>query len=77
MWHYKKIALQSAVTITHFTTQNGGTALIISSFHGQHKVVELLLVAGANPDLQEKVRTGRDGTVHSNLSNVNGTCFVL
>ena len=43
-----------------FITQNGGTALTISSFNGHHKVVELHLGAGANPDLQDKVRTGRD-----------------
>ena len=66
----KVFKLSHVVTITHFTTQNGGTALILSSFHGQHKVVEFLLGGGANPDLQEKVRTGRDGSVHSTLSTV-------
>ena len=33
------------------------TALRTFSFNGHHKVVELLLGAGANPDLQDKVRT--------------------
>ena len=57
------------VTIIHFTIQNGWTALEKASFNGHHKVVELLLGAGANPDLQNKVRTGWDSGVHSNLSN--------
>ena len=45
------------VTLTHSTIQNGGTALESASFNGHHKVVELLLGAGANPDIQDKVRT--------------------
>ena len=57
------------VTITHFTIQDGWTALKQASFNGHHKVVELLLGAGANSDLQNKVRTGWDSGVHSNLSN--------
>ena len=61
------------VTRTHFTIQDGYTALRTASFNGQHKMVELLLGAGANPDLQDKVRTQQDSGVHSNLSNVNGT----
>ena len=44
------------VTLTHSTIQNGWTALKQASFKGHHKVVELLLGAGANPDLQDKVR---------------------
>ena len=39
------------------TIQNGETALDRASYEGHHKVVELFLVAGANPDLQDKVRT--------------------
>ena len=39
------------------TIQNGVTALQQASNEGRQKVVELLLVAGANPDLQNKVRT--------------------
>ena len=57
--------------------QNGQTALIISSFNDHHKVVELLLGAGANPDLQDKVRTGRDSGVYSTLSNGDGTSCIL
>ena len=45
-----------AVTLTHSTIQNGWTALREGSIRGHHKVVELLLGAGANPDLQDKVR---------------------
>ena len=45
------------VTLTHSTIQDGDTALKAASFNGFHKVVELLLGAGANPDLQNKVRT--------------------
>ena len=47
------------VTLTHSTIQDGWTALKRASFKGHHKVVELLLGAGANPDLQDKVRTGQ------------------
>lgn len=38
--------------------QNGCTALERASFNGHHKVVELLLRAGANPDLKDEVRIG-------------------
>ena len=48
------------VTLTHSTVQNGVTALETASIKGHHKVVELLLGAGANPNLQNKVRTGQD-----------------
>ena len=48
------------VTLTHSTIQDGWTALQQASFKGHHKVVELLLGAGANPDLQDKVRTGQN-----------------
>ena len=44
------------VTLTHSTIQDGWTALRESSIRGHHKVVELLLGAGANPDIQDKVR---------------------
>ena len=47
----------SVVTIVHFIIQDGSTALRASSYKGHHKVVELLLGAKANPDLQDKVRT--------------------
>ena len=42
----------------HLFMQSGQTALEQASFKGHHKVVELLLEAGANPDLQDVVRTG-------------------
>ena len=48
------------VTLTHSAIQNGCTALQQASRKGHQKVVELLLGAGANPDLQNKVRTGWD-----------------
>lgn len=57
------------VTFTHFIIQNGDTALMQASFEGYHGVVELLLGAGANPDVQNKVSTGRDSSVYSNLSD--------
>ena len=41
---------------SHSIIQDGWTALRESSISGHHKVVELLLGAGANPDLQDKVR---------------------
>ena len=67
----------SKVISCSFTIQNGGTALRIASFRGHHKVVELLLGAEANPDLQDKVRTQQDSGVHSNLGNVDGTLCIL
>ena len=48
------------VTLTHSTMQDSWTALERASFNGHHKVVEVLLGAGANPDLQNKVRTEQD-----------------
>ena len=51
------------VVLTHSTIQDGSTALERASFIGYHKVVELLLGAGAYPDLQDKVRIGQDSTV--------------
>ena len=48
------------VALTHSTIQDGWTALKSASNKGHHKVVELLLGAGANPDLQDKVRTVQD-----------------
>ena len=47
------------------TVQNGDSALDQASFIGHHKVVELLLGAGANPDLQDKVRTGQKSGVQT------------
>ena len=56
-------------TFTHSSIQDGWTALKLSSSNGHHKVVELLLGVGANPDLQDKVRTGQDSGMHANLRN--------
>ena len=50
------------VTLTHSTIQNGWTALQQASNLDHQKVVELLLRAGAKPDLQDKVGTGWDST---------------
>ena len=44
------------VTLTHSTIQDGWTALQQASSEGHQKVVELLLGAGAKPDLQDKVK---------------------
>ena len=47
------------IALTHSTIQNGGTALGEASIGGHYKVVELLLGAGANPNLQDKVSIGQ------------------
>ena len=49
--------------------QDGWTALEQASISGHQKVVELLLGAEANPDLQNKVSTGQDSCVHANLNS--------
>ena len=60
------VQLSHVVTFTHSTIQSGWTALKRASIKGHQKVVELLLGAGANPDLQNKVRAGH---AHANLAN--------
>ena len=71
------------VTLTHSTIQNDWTALQLASAKGHHKVVEVLLGAGANPDLQDKVRTGQDSGVLVKISNgfivsyINGWRLIL
>ena len=57
------------------TIQNGWTALKAASNKGHHKVVELLLGARANPDLQDKVRTEQDSGMHVDLRN--GRWYIL
>ena len=47
------------VALTHSTIQDGVTALEGASIKGHHKVVEVLLGARANPDLQDEVRQYR------------------
>ena len=57
--HFQQtVTVQPSHVVTLTTTQNGCTALQQASSKGHQKVVELLLGAGANPDLQNKVRTG-------------------
>ena len=48
------------VALTLSTIQDGSTALKQASISGHHKVVEVLLRAGANPNLQNKVSTGQN-----------------
>ena len=62
---------KSELRITLFALQDGHTTLRTAGFNGHHKVVELLLGAGANPDLLVKVTTQQDSGVHSNLSSVH------
>ena len=50
------LELTYVVILTHSTIQVGWTALEAASFNGHHKVVGVLLGAGANPDLQNKVK---------------------
>ena len=64
-----------AVTLTNSTIQDNETALDRASYEGHHKVVQLLLGAGANPDLRDKVRTEHDSSVHVDLSN--GRWYIL
>ena len=56
------VILQSfhVVALTLSTIQDGLTALEQASLRGHHKVVEVLLRAGANPNLQNKVSTGQN-----------------
>ena len=58
--------LSHVLTIMNSTVQDGETALERASIKGHQKVVELLLGAGANPDLYDKVKVEH---VHANLSN--------
>ena len=48
------------IALTLSTIQDGWTALKRASNRGHHKVVEVLLGAGANPNLQNKVSTGQN-----------------
>ena len=50
------VIVEPSHVVTHSIIQYGSTSLRESSIRGHHKVVELLLGAGANPDLQDKVR---------------------
>ena len=54
------LELSHVVALTHSTIQDGWTALKQASNRGHHKVVKVLLGAGANPNLQNKVSTGQN-----------------
>ena len=62
------------VCVAHSTIQDNWTALKQASFLSHQKVVELLLQAGANPDLQDKVSTGETTYVHANLNSSPSSC---
>ena len=68
------LKLSNVVTITLFAIQDGHTALRTASFNGHQKVLELLLGAGANPDLQDKVTAQQDSGVHSKLMALCASC---
>ena len=66
------------VALTHSTVQNGWTALEQASISGHNKVVEVLLGAGANPNLQNKVSTGQNRILRWYLTfGVHPFCMVL
>ena len=65
------------VTLTHSTIQNDETALDRASFKGHHKVVELLLGAGANPDLQDKVRTVQNHCLTAGVHPLHLFCMIV
>ena len=61
--------------------QNGGCPLLFASDKGHDKTVEILLQAGATVDLPDKVESYYsllwENGVHSNLSNFDGTSYIL
>ena len=61
--------------------QDGNCPLYIARNKGHDKTVEILLQAGATVDLQDKVDSYYlllwENGVHSNLSNFDGTSYIL
>ena len=61
--------------------QEGVCPLYIASQEGYDKTVEILLQAGATVDLQDKVESYYsllwENGVHSDLSNFDGTSYIL
>ena len=64
----------AVVILTHSILQDGWTPLRSASSKGHHSVVELLLGAGANPDLQNKVGAG-SWFIALLLMSILSTCF--
>ena len=63
------------VALTHSTVQNGWTALEQASIRGHHLIVEVLLGAGANPNLQNRVSTGQNRIHALILLSILSTCL--
>ena len=62
--------------------QDGNCPLFFASQEGHDKTVKILLQAGATVDLQSKVESyylllWENGVVHSDLSNFDGTSYIL
>ena len=55
---------------SHLFIQNGCTALERASFNGHHKIVELLLTAGANPGVKDEVTMGVYPVKHELYRNI-------
>ena len=70
------LELSHVVALTHSTIQDGWTALEQASIRGHHKVVEVLLGAGANPNLQNKVSTAQNRIIgRCLLVSILSACF--
>ena len=60
MWEYS----------SHLLMQNGWTVLQRASLNGHHKIVKLLLTAGANPDVKDEVTMGVYPVKHELYGNI-------